>query len=469
MPVMIRWFADGVDPDYGLLDFRRLSERLGDTPVVPADAARLVRRRREPHARAVGVAVRRRAHGVDSGIGGVARRSRRSCDRGRASPCRRRRARSRPGTRRSRTRCARCGRSAAASCCAWRWGRSSAPSRSRRSPKHSRRSPRSRSRRRCGPSAGSSCRRRTRGLDFSVIAMGRFGGGELGFGSDADVMYVYRAERRRPAACASSSPTQLVAGLRKHSEDHRVPLDLDADLRPEGRNGPIARSLDAYAEYYRRWSLSWEAQALLRARGVAGSVKLIRAFTALGRRRAVPGIRRSAGNPRDQAHQGARRERATAAGHRSGTPPEARTRVAQRRGVARAAAAARARPCRARHADDLDDERAARGDRMPGSLPPPSADRLAAGVASCEPPSLGEHAAVGSDERRPARPTASGSTESGVCWSTRLARPRRSRRTTSPRPVVRGACSRSSSTGEARGLHTLVTSAKPQRGSPRLA
>ena len=74
---------------------------------------------------------------------------------------------------------------------------------------------------------------------------------------------------------------QLVAALRKHSEDHRVPLDLDADLRPEGRNGPIARSLDAYAEYYRRWSLSWEAQALLRARGVAGSVKLIQAFTEL--------------------------------------------------------------------------------------------------------------------------------------------------------------------------------------------
>jgi glutamate-ammonia-ligase adenylyltransferase len=52
-------------------------------------------------------------------------------------------------------------------------------------------------------------------------------------------------------------------------------------VRPGGRNGPIARSLEAYAEYYRRWSLSWEAQALLRARGVAGSVKLIEAFTAL--------------------------------------------------------------------------------------------------------------------------------------------------------------------------------------------
>src|SRR5690606_33546054 len=61
----------------------------------------------------------------------------------------------------------------------------------------------------------------------------------------------------------------------------RVPFELDADLRPEGRNGPLARSFDAYAEYYRRWSLTWEAQALLRARGIAGSVKLIAKFTSL--------------------------------------------------------------------------------------------------------------------------------------------------------------------------------------------
>jgi glutamate-ammonia-ligase adenylyltransferase len=117
-------------------------------------------------------------------------------------------------------------------------------------------------------------------LDFSVIAMGRFGGRELGFGSDADVMYVYRANGLDPQR-ANDLALQIVAGMRKHSEDHRVPLDLDVDLRPEGRNGPLARSLEAYAEYYRRWSLSWEAQALLRARGVAGSVKLIEAFTEL--------------------------------------------------------------------------------------------------------------------------------------------------------------------------------------------
>jgi [glutamine synthetase] adenylyltransferase / [glutamine synthetase]-adenylyl-L-tyrosine phosphorylase len=61
----------------------------------------------------------------------------------------------------------------------------------------------------------------------------------------------------------------------------RLPLDLDIDLRPEGRNGAIVRSLDSYRAYYERWSLTWEAQALLRARTVAGDEPLMTDFTAL--------------------------------------------------------------------------------------------------------------------------------------------------------------------------------------------
>lgn len=117
-------------------------------------------------------------------------------------------------------------------------------------------------------------------LDFAVIAMGRFGGAELGFGSDADILYVYEANGVDPQR-AQQFAVRIVNGLREHLEDPRVPLDLDAGLRPEGRSGPIVRTLDAYAEYYRRWSLSWEAQALLRARGVAGSAKLVARFIEL--------------------------------------------------------------------------------------------------------------------------------------------------------------------------------------------
>jgi len=58
------------------------------------------------------------------------------------------------------------------------------------------------------------------------------------------------------------------------------PLSIDADLRPEGKNGPLARSLQSCAEYYGRWSDPWEAQALLRARPCAGDADLRAAFVA---------------------------------------------------------------------------------------------------------------------------------------------------------------------------------------------
>ncbi|MGO1770382.1 MAG: bifunctional [glutamine synthetase] adenylyltransferase/[glutamine synthetase]-adenylyl-L-tyrosine phosphorylase [Microbacterium sp.] len=114
-------------------------------------------------------------------------------------------------------------------------------------------------------------------LDFSIIGMGRFGGAEIGFGSDADILYVYRPEGVAPDR-AQKLAERIVSEFRRVVEDQRVPLELDADLRPEGKKGPLVRSLDAYRTYYSRWSLSWEAQALLRARGIAGSAKLIDAF-----------------------------------------------------------------------------------------------------------------------------------------------------------------------------------------------
>ncbi|ARC57030.1 Glutamate-ammonia-ligase adenylyltransferase [Frondihabitans sp. 762G35] len=121
---------------------------------------------------------------------------------------------------------------------------------------------------------------RAEGLEFAVIALGRYGGQELGFGSDADVLYVYRAAD--PAdTTAQQRATQIVADLHRFTLDPLVPLDLDADLRPEGKNGPVVRSLDAYAAYYARWALTWEAQALLRARGAAGDAALLGDFEAL--------------------------------------------------------------------------------------------------------------------------------------------------------------------------------------------
>jgi glutamate-ammonia-ligase adenylyltransferase len=114
---------------------------------------------------------------------------------------------------------------------------------------------------------------------FAIVALGRYGGEELGFGSDADVLYVYRSAPGDSGAQARA--TQLVADLHRFTDDALMPLDLDADLRPEGKNGPVVRSLDAYAAYYARWALTWEAQALLRARGAVGDADLLVDFEAL--------------------------------------------------------------------------------------------------------------------------------------------------------------------------------------------
>jgi glutamate-ammonia-ligase adenylyltransferase len=59
------------------------------------------------------------------------------------------------------------------------------------------------------------------------------------------------------------------------------PMGIDADLRPEGRDGPLVRSLESYRQYYTRWSSPWEAQALLRARFVAGDADLGARFIAM--------------------------------------------------------------------------------------------------------------------------------------------------------------------------------------------
>ncbi|WBU38474.1 bifunctional [glutamine synthetase] adenylyltransferase/[glutamine synthetase]-adenylyl-L-tyrosine phosphorylase [Homoserinibacter sp. YIM 151385] len=120
-------------------------------------------------------------------------------------------------------------------------------------------------------------RRGEEGLEFGIIAMGRFGGRELGFGSDADILYVYRPSGAEPED-AQRAAERIVKQLVRLTEDLRLPLDLDVDLRPEGKNGPVVRSLESYRAYYARWSLTWEAQALLRASGVAGEEALTEAF-----------------------------------------------------------------------------------------------------------------------------------------------------------------------------------------------
>ena len=118
---------------------------------------------------------------------------------------------------------------------------------------------------------------------LAVIAMGRLGGGELGYGSDADVLFVCEPLDGTSDHEAVKFATTVVETVRRQlgSASPDPALVIDADLRPEGRSGALVRILGSYREYYARWSEVWEAQALLRARPIAGDVDLGRRFIEL--------------------------------------------------------------------------------------------------------------------------------------------------------------------------------------------
>lgn len=111
---------------------------------------------------------------------------------------------------------------------------------------------------------------------IAVIGMGRLGGWELGYGSDADVMFVCEANEGFTDVEVTRWGHKVVEKMRKllgkPSQD--PPIDIDVDLRPEGKTGPLIRTLESYRTYYSSWSQVWERQALLRANFLAGDQNL---------------------------------------------------------------------------------------------------------------------------------------------------------------------------------------------------
>jgi [glutamine synthetase] adenylyltransferase / [glutamine synthetase]-adenylyl-L-tyrosine phosphorylase len=107
---------------------------------------------------------------------------------------------------------------------------------------------------------------------LAAIALGKLGGEELSFGSDLDVMFVYEGEGPADFAAASAICERILAHVTAAG------WQTDPDLRPEGRSGPLARSMASYLEYWERWAETWEYQSLLRARFVAGDEPLGKRF-----------------------------------------------------------------------------------------------------------------------------------------------------------------------------------------------
>lgn len=116
---------------------------------------------------------------------------------------------------------------------------------------------------------------------IAVIGMGRLGGAELGYGSDADVMFVTEpVEETEDINAAVKWAAMICDSVRTRLGRPSLdpPLEVDMDLRPEGRNGAVVRTLESYERYYEEWGETWEMQALLRATWIAGDKDLGIAF-----------------------------------------------------------------------------------------------------------------------------------------------------------------------------------------------
>ena len=118
------------------------------------------------------------------------------------------------------------------------------------------------------------------GTAMAAIGMGSLGGREMGYASDADVIFVHRATGEVSDEEAQRRAVLVVQEMRRlfGPAGPDPQLTLDNDLRPEGKAGPLVRSLAAYTTYYQRWAATWEFQALLRARPVGGDPDLGQAF-----------------------------------------------------------------------------------------------------------------------------------------------------------------------------------------------
>lgn len=118
---------------------------------------------------------------------------------------------------------------------------------------------------------------------FLVLGLGRLGGGEMSYGSDADVLFVHDPKTGFDEHVCSRAAADVAEKLRTllAAPGSDPPLTIDTGLRPEGRNGPVVRSLASYRAYYQRWAQTWERQALLRAAPVAGDGGLGAEFMAL--------------------------------------------------------------------------------------------------------------------------------------------------------------------------------------------
>ena len=118
--------------------------------------------------------------------------------------------------------------------------------------------------------------------------MGKCGARELNYISDVDVIFVAEPSGELESSRALEIATKLLTRMMRIMDEvgtEPALWQVDANLRPEGKSGALVRSLDSHQSYYERWAESWEFQALLKARPIAGDQDLGQQYIEIGRAR----------------------------------------------------------------------------------------------------------------------------------------------------------------------------------------
>ena len=108
-----------------------------------------------------------------------------------------------------------------------------------------------------------------KGVRFCIVGMGKLGGSEMNFGSDLDVVFLFEAKRKQDAEKCERLASNIMTECSRASSAGKL-YDIDARLRPEGRNAPLAVARGQYFEYLNERASLWERQSLTRARTISG-------------------------------------------------------------------------------------------------------------------------------------------------------------------------------------------------------